>query len=86
MMAWGNECSLWDDSVDMANIENFEFKEIPENSFVMTTWHTNESLAEVFWFAKHNAFHSTVKLNYTLLLHISAYNREDNLMRSYITA
>jgi hypothetical protein len=38
-MAWGPGCSSWDDSVDMANIEQFEFKEVPKNKFVMTTWH-----------------------------------------------
>ena len=27
MMAWGNDCSSWDDSVDYANIEQFENQE-----------------------------------------------------------
>jgi hypothetical protein len=35
MMAWGHECSLWDDSVDFANLEVFNFGEVPDRNFVM---------------------------------------------------
>jgi hypothetical protein len=83
MVAWGANCSSWDDSVDMANLEEFEFKEIPEDKFVMTTWHENESLSEALWFAKNNACHPTVALEHTLLLHISAQNGEQELLRAY---
>jgi len=55
MMAWGNDCSSWDDSVDMANMEAYDFKHIPESSFVMTTWHEKEPLSDVFWFVKYSA-------------------------------
>ena len=83
MVAWGVNCSSWDDSVDMANIQEFEFKEIPEDRFVMTTWHEDQPLSEALWFAKHNAFHPTVPLRHTLLLHISAQNGEQELLRAY---
>ena len=39
MMAWGKDCSKWDDSVDFANLEQHDFGDIPDNNFVMTTWH-----------------------------------------------
>ena len=51
MMAWGPRCSSWDDSVDWANIGSFGDEEIPDAAFVMTTWHDDEPLDEVFWFA-----------------------------------
>ena len=86
MMAWGVECSSWDDSVDIANLEEFKFGEIPEDRFVMTTWHADEPLAEVFWFSKNNAFHPTVELQRTVLLHISAENREHELLAAYAEA
>ena len=88
MMSWGRSCSSWDDSVDFANLNQFDYGEIPEDKFVMTTWHTNESLEEVFWFAKNNAFHPTVDLKRTVLvlLHISATNRENELMKAYANA
>jgi len=56
MMAWGTNCSSWDDSVDMANVQQFDCGEIPEDGFVMTTWHEKEPLGEVFWFAKNMPF------------------------------
>ena len=48
MMAWGKNSTSWDDSVDIANIEQFSFEDIPDDKFVMTTWHENETLKEVF--------------------------------------
>jgi hypothetical protein len=36
VMAWDANCSSWDNSVDMANMEQFDFGEIPEDRFVMT--------------------------------------------------
>ncbi len=86
MMAWGRDCSLWDDSVDMANIEAFDFGEIPEDKFIMTTWHDDEPLSEVFWYAKNNAPHSFVELEGTVLLHISAERRERELLDAYAAA
>lgn len=71
MMAWGNGCSSWDDSVDYALIEQFDFQEIPPESFVMTTWHENASLSEVFEYCNNFACHHVIKLERTLLLHIS---------------
>lgn len=86
MMAWGTKCSTWDDSVDIANLEQFDFGEIPDDSFVMTTWHADEPLNEVFWFSKNNAFHPTVDLKRTVLLHIAEVDREAELIKSYADA
>ena len=72
MMAWGDDCGSWDESVDWANLEIFDFGDIPDEEFVMTTWHENEPLQEVFWYAKEVAHHPTVKLDNILILHIGA--------------
>ena len=72
MMAWGKDCESWDDSVDWVNIEAFDFGEIPDNEFVMTSWHEDEPLEEVFQFAKEMAHHPTVKLDNIVILHIGA--------------
>jgi hypothetical protein len=42
MMAWGRECSSWDDSVDWANIDKFGDSPIPDDECVVTTWHEDE--------------------------------------------
>ena len=83
MMAWGNECSSWDDSVDVSLLEKWDYNDIPEDSFIMTTWHENEPLEEVFWFSKHCAYDSNVDIKNTLLIHISKLNKEDIFLAKY---
>ena len=86
MMAWGCNCSAWDDSVDIANIEQFEPGDIPEDKFVMTTWHADKPVSEVFWFSKNCASHPVVKLKRTVMIHISDREREKELLTAYRNA
>jgi hypothetical protein len=86
MMAWGPECSSWDDSVDWANLAVFDYGDIPDDQAVMTTWHENEPLSEVFWFAEHTANHSTTSLERTLILHIGPAERESTMLQAYADA
>jgi len=86
MMAWGQDCSLWDDSVDAANIEAFDFKEIPENRFVITTWHDESPLSDAFDFCKRLAVHPAVELPRVVLLHIARSGNADHMMRAYADA
>ena len=86
MMAWGLNCVTWDDSVDLANLEQFNHGDIPDEKFVITTWHENEPLKEVFWFSKHNALHPDVDIKNNLLLHISKQNNEKYLLDKYTKA
>jgi hypothetical protein len=83
MMAWGDECSLWDDSVDFANLREFDFGDIPDDRSVMTTWHEREPLAEVLWFAAHAAFHSDVPLDRTILVHVAAHEARARLLTAF---
>jgi hypothetical protein len=86
MLAWGIDCSIWDDAVDWANISEFDFKPIPPERFVMTTWHENESIEEVFWFAKNCASHPTVAIDADMILDISTLNRMDETLSDWATA
>ena len=83
MMAWGIECSSWDDSVDYANIEYFNYENIPDNKSVVTTWHENESIEEVFLFSKKDAIHPSVDLKKTLLVHISNLHKKREFTNKY---
>lgn len=74
MMAWGKQSETWDCSVDIANID-YHGPNISDDDFVMTTWHDNEPLSEVFWFCKNMAFHEKHELG-TVILHISSENKE----------
>lgn len=83
MMAWGQDCSLWDDSVDHANLDDFEYGDIPDDRFVMTTWHDNEPLQEVFWFCEHTAKHPFVDLKRIVLVHIAPIGQKSELLGCY---
>ncbi|TMM50345.1 DUF7684 family protein [Qipengyuania marisflavi] len=77
MMAWGEKCVTWDDSVDHAKLRRFEYGEVPDERFVMTTWHENEPLCEVFFHARLCAFHPTVPLPVLTIVDITSEPREE---------
>lgn len=77
MMAWGMDCSSWDDSVDMANLEVFDFQHVPEDKFVMTTWHSDGPLEEVFSYAKYLARHPVLELKNLVIVHITKSGHQD---------
>lgn len=80
MMAWGRDCSLWDDSVDEANLEAFQFQHIPDEGFVMTTWHEGETLADTFWYALRPAVHPTVDIDCIVIVDISPNERRAEML------
>jgi hypothetical protein len=83
MMAWGPDCSSWDDSVDWANLRDFDFGDIPDDRFVLTTWHEHESLEDVFWFAGFCASHGTVELRNTVIIHVSARDEGEKMLERF---
>jgi hypothetical protein len=77
MMAWGPDCSSWDDSVDRADIEARNFEE-DDSKFVMTTWHNDETLESVFWYSQFcaNFSYDDVALSKAPILHICESEQE----------
>lgn len=86
MMAWGPDCTTWDDSVDMANLEAFDFDDVPDDRFVYTTWHNDESLGEVFDFCKRHARHPVVDLTRVVLVHIALQGDQVGMIEAYAAA
>ncbi len=83
MMAWGKECSSWDSSVDEANLIVFDYGEIPDDNFVMTTWHDNEPLGEAFWFSQFCAMHPSLELEKTYIVHISTQSASAEMLEAF---
>ena len=83
MMAWGRDCSLWDDSVDHAVRKKFNFAPIPEEQFVMTTWHEHDSLEQVFWYSQFCAYDPHTDLLYTLILDIGPVERRSEFLKLF---
>ncbi|QNQ10453.1 DUF7684 family protein [Sphingomonas alpina] len=86
LCTWGDACEAWHDNMDDANIGEFEGGTIPDDRFVMTTWHAGEPLSEAFWFAGICAEHPTVELRHTLIVHIAPRERGDALLEQYRSA
>jgi hypothetical protein len=86
MLAWGTECSAWDDAVDEANLERFDYGDIPEEEVVMTTSHEDDDLEEVFWFAKNRAKHPVLDLTETVLIHVGDVAKQDEFEALYVHA
>lgn len=84
-LAWGLDCFIWDDSVDWAFLEHYDYGEYPEDKFVMTTWHDDETLEETVDFAKQCTKYSDVKLDDILVLDFTKHERSDFIERLYLT-
>ena len=82
MMACGLNCSSWDDSVDEANLKRFDFGDIPEDEFVMTTWH-DEGFMEAFQFCKQWAVHPVLELENVYIVHIADGARPSQLLEAF---
>lgn len=83
MMAWGIACSSWNDSVDWALFRRHDFNDVPDDQFVMTTWHDNEPLSEVFFHALMCAFHPTIDLQRVTIIHIAEEESRKTIMKAY---
>ena len=83
VLAWGQYCEDWAESVDDANLEAYDYDDIPEDKLVMTTSHEEEELDDVFWFARHRARHPTLVLSHTVIIHIAERGRKDVLEKQY---
>lgn len=85
-MTWGHDCSLWEDSIDWAFIDRHpDVRSVPDDQYVLTTCHPEDTLAEVIEFAKH-ASQPNAALDGLLLLDFSAIPRKEKLARLYDAA
>ena len=74
---------MWHDAVDLAVLESFDCGDIPDDKFVMTTWHANEPMSEALWYAGNCAFHPDIELQRTVLLHVASQAKPDELTAIY---
>lgn len=86
MMAWGQNCSSWDDSVDLANLEEHGFGEIPVGERVITTWHDNCALEDVMIFAKSFALHPDVTIRNLVIVHLGPTDKGEQFDLMYSKA
>jgi hypothetical protein len=70
VQAGGLQGTLWDDAVDYAYMATDPQFNPPDETFVMTTWHDDKSLADVLWFSFHTAAFDDLWWNHLLVLWI----------------
>lgn len=51
----GHDCSSWDDSIDWAYISTDENYDPPDETFVMPTWHDDETVNDIMFFGLNNS-------------------------------
>lgn len=86
LLAWGRECESWHDAFDDAADEAHGYDEIAPEQAVMSTWHEDEDLDEVFWFARHRASHPALQLANAVILHVAGRGRPDELLGQFAGA
>jgi hypothetical protein len=86
LLAWGKDCEAWHDMVEDAALEAFDYEEVPDEHAVIATWHEDEDLEEVFWFAKHRAAHPSHSFTATVILDIGARQRKEEIEQAYADA
>lgn len=65
----GHGCSTWDDAIDFAFLETDPNFNPPDDRFVMTTWHENDSIEEVVeFFRLYTAFDDYTPKNFMVIL------------------
>ncbi len=82
VMAWGPDCEAWHDNVDGVNLECHPFGDIPDDRFVMTTWHDNDTLEKLLWYGQFcgNLSYDGVELNDTILLDVGSVDRRSEML------
>jgi len=85
-LTWGQDCEAWHDAINDAYLEATNYEDVPEEQQVLTTWHEDEELEEVFWFARHRAVHPAHELRDTLILHIADAPRREELEAMFSAA
>lgn len=86
LLAWGKECESWRDAIDDAADETIDGDEAAPEQAVMGTSHEDEDLEEVFWFARHRASHPALRFTDTVILHVAALGRGEELLEQFADA
>ena len=82
-VCWGVDCKEWHDAIDDANIDQFPEQDIPDQAFIMTSWHDDETINEALWFAKYCARSEHFDMRETVILHHGHIDRENELIELF---
>lgn len=75
VMLCGENCKSWESPIRQANLNKVDLEGMRPEDFVMITTHEHEKLRHVFWHAQKQAYHSHVKFDNILAIHLGSKNR-----------
>ena len=75
IMVCGEDCKSWEPPIRQANLNKVDLETMKPEEFVMITTHEHEKLRHVFWHAQKQAYHSHVKFDNILTIHLGSQNR-----------
>ena len=85
-MAWGSECREWQDAMNLANLQRYDYDQVPDDKLIIATSHPEEAIKDVFWFSKNTAMHPCHDLDNVLLVHVSERDKKKELLDMYAAA
>lgn len=81
-MTWGLNCEEWhDDEIESVSLELLGYEDTRDDDLVLTTWHDDEPIEQVLWFAAQCAHHPVQPLEHTLIVQISEKEQADRFVR-----
>ena len=83
-MATGPEARSWQDAVNLANLQAWDFGKIPDDKLIICTHHGNESLKDVFWYCKHTAMHPCAPLDEVCIMQTGDALPEARVMADFL--
>lgn len=86
-LVWGKSSAAWGEAIEDAALEAVDYEDVPdERAIIVTAYDAEDELDEVFWYARHRAAHPALVLRETLIIHIAAAPRREELEAAYHAA
>ncbi len=80
VMICGENSEIWQAMLREINLSQINLDDMKPEEFVMITTHEGERLRSVFWHAKKHAFHTHVKTDTIVTVHIGNQNRSTDYL------
>ena len=75
LVAWGQDCKEWRDAMDGAASGS--------GDLVVSTFHSDQPLAEAMWFSVYRSDHPEIALKYIVILHLTPQERREEILDQF---
>ena len=82
-VSWGEQCETWHDDMDWALLDAHGYEDIPDDDFIMTTWHADDPMKSALNFGAMDAQHPDVELKATYIMHVAESADEERILSAF---